>query len=228
MKKNILLATFCLAICNFMISVASAQSPLRLGLRLSPIVSFASVTDNDKNTINGVDASGRLGINGGLIGVYQFTDKFGIQSGLQICTRGFTVTRTGAEQSSQVTIVEIPALLHMRTNEISNGLRARGIFGSTIGILAGASSDIKVNGSTTSDKKGDNFSSLQFDFTFGAGAEWSLGNAGTFDFGLSYHLPLALMSDKIVNPNSGNGNGYSFQDARLKLGYLALDISYYF
>jgi Outer membrane protein beta-barrel domain len=172
MKKNILSAIFCLALCNLIISVSYGQSPLRLGLRLSPIVSFASVTDNDKNTINGVDASGRLGINGGLIGVYQFTDKFGIQSGLQICTRGFTVTRPNAEQSSQVTIVEIPALLHMRTSEISNGLRARGIFGSTIGILAGASSDIKVNGTSTSDKKGDNFSSLQFDFTFGAGAEW--------------------------------------------------------
>jgi len=112
----------------------------------------------------------------------------------------------------------------MRTNDIANGWRARGVFGSTIGILGGASSDIKVNGVSTSDKKGDNFSSLQFDFTFGAGAEWSLGKAGTLDFGLSYHLPLLLMSDKMLKINTNN----TFEDARIKLGYLALDLSYYF
>lgn len=223
--KKIFLTTllFCL-VCGF----SYAQSSIRLGLRISPMVSFPSITDNDKSDISGVSSSGKLGFGGGLIGVYQFTDKFGFQSGIQICTRGFSVTRPNLEQSSNVTMVELPALLHMRTNEISNGIRARGVFGSTIGILAGASSEIKVNSVTNADKKGDNFSTFQFDFTFGGGVEWEIGKAGTFDVGLSYHLPLVIMSDKIGNPNSGGGVGYSYQDARVKLGYLALDLSYYF
>ncbi len=223
MKKIILSFAFLLFVYN-----SYGQSPLRLGLRLSPILSFASITDNDKNTISGVESSGRIGIGGGLIGVYQISDKFGIQSGLQICTRGFSITRPNAEQNSTVTIVEIPALLHMRTEDITEGLRLRGIFGSTIGILAGASSEYKVGSMTDSNKKGENFSTFQFDFTFGGGIEYNLGKAGTIDIGLSYHLPLLLMSDKVVKPNSGNGNGYNFEDARLKLSYLALDLSYYF
>jgi hypothetical protein len=224
MKKICLLSLF-----GLLVSLTTfAQSPLRLGLRISPMVSFAGITDKDKNDISSLNASGKIGFGGGLVGVYQFTDKFGFQSGLQICTRGFSFTQNNLEQSSNVTIIEIPTLLHMRSNDITEGIKVRGIFGSTIGILAGASSEIKMNGVTNSDKKGENFSALQFDFTFGGGVEWSLGNAGTIDIGLSYHLPLILLSDKIAFPNSGQGNGYDFKEARVRLGYLALDLSYYF
>jgi hypothetical protein len=214
--------------CLYSLSL-QAQSNFRIGLKINPLISFAGLTDKDQNAIANADASGRIGFGGGLTAIYQVSDKFGIQSGLQLGTRGFSVTKPNIEQASSVTVVEIPALLHMRTAEISNGIRARGIFGATMGFVTGASSDVKLNGITVSDKKGDNFNTFQFDFTFGAGAEWNIGKAGTFDVGLSYHLPLILLADRVINaPNSGGGNGYSTQEARLRLGYLALDLSYYF
>jgi hypothetical protein len=223
MKKTFLLLTL-LVISNYVV----AQSQWRLGLRVSPLVSFASVTDADKNDIVGLDASSRLGIGGGLVANYQFEEKFALQTGLQIVNRGYTIKRTNIEQKSSITTVEIPLLLHLRTNEIGSGIRATGIFGGTAGVFAGAGTDLTVNGTTTSDKKGAIFNTFQFDFTFGAGAEMNLNGAGTVALGLSYHLPLIVMADKVPTVNQGNGNGYEYKDGRVKLGYLALDLTYFF
>jgi hypothetical protein len=201
---------------------ASAQE-FRFGLRLSPIVSFASVTDKDKNTINGLTTSAKVGFAGGLMATYQFTEKFGLHSGLNIVSKGyeytgiFPVSTPTQKTKTNLTTVEIPVALHMRTNEIANGLRIRGIFGASLNFLAGSKTDVTVAGITTTTKKSDGYYKFVPDFVVGAGVEWSLEDAGTIDLGIRFNQPLFLASDNI--------NG---ADGRIKVSYLSFDIGYYF
>ncbi len=202
---------------------ASAQE-FRFGLRLSPIVSFAGVTDKDKNTISGLTTSSKVGFAGGLMATYQFSEKFGLHSGLNIVSKGYEYTGSlpisttiTQKTKTNLTTVEIPVALHMRTNEISNGLRIRGIFGASLNFLASAKTDVTLSGVTATSKKTDGYYKFVPDFIVGVGVEWSLQDAGTIDLGIRFNQPLFLATDKI------NGS-----DGRIKISYLSFDIGYYF
>ncbi len=202
--------------------LASAQE-FRFGLRLSPIVSVASISDKDKNTISGIVKSSKVGFAGGLMATYQFTEKFGIHSGLNIVSKGYeyevAYPTSTPKQTTKTTLttVEIPIALHMRTNEIASGIRVRGIFGGSFNILASSKTDVTLSGTTTSSKKSDGYYKIVPDFIVGAGVEWSLKDAGTIDLGLRFNQPLFLATDKI--------NG---ADGRIKVSYWSFDIGYYF
>lgn len=201
---------------------ASAQE-FRFGLRLSPIVSMAAMSDKDKNTISGLTKSSKVGFAGGLMATYQFSEKFGLHSGLNIVSKGYEYevaypTSTPKQKTkTNLTTVEIPVALHMRTNEIANGIRIRGIFGGSFNILAASKTDVTVGSTTTSTKKSDGYYKIVPDFIVGAGVEWSLKDAGTIDLGLRFNQPLFLVTDQI--------NG---ADGRIKASYLSFDIGYYF
>ncbi|TAH17654.1 MAG: PorT family protein [Cytophagales bacterium] len=75
------------------------ESKWRLGLKISPNISLLSVTDKSGNPIDpevlNINKPTRIGFSGGLQVIYQFVEKFGLQTGLQVSTQGFTVnTRT--------------------------------------------------------------------------------------------------------------------------------------
>jgi Outer membrane protein beta-barrel domain len=217
MKKTLFLIAFL-----FITKLALAQE-IRFGLRVSPIIAFTSITDKDKNSVSGITKSSKVGFAGGLMATYQFAEKFGIHSGLNIVLKGYEYEGTFPSGSTKLTTktnlttVEIPIALHMRTNEISNGLRIRGIFGGSFNILASSKTDVTSGGVTTSTKKSDGYYKLVPDFIFGAGVEWSLEDAGTIDLGIRFNQPLSLVTDQV------NGS-----DGRIKLSYLSFDIGYYF
>ena len=213
MKKYLLLV--------FLLTVLAgkgfAQSEkIRLGLKISPLFAFSSITDDKKNTISGVDSETRLGFGGGLLFTYQFQEKFGFQSGINIVSKGFkySIPNSNASTTTTLTTVEIPVLLNMRTNEIANGLRVRGIFGGSLNVLTGAKTTATLLGITGTTKDTDGYYRLVPDFVVGAGVEWNLQNIGTLDLGVSYHAPLMPAYDK--------GN------TRIKISYIALDLGYYF
>jgi Outer membrane protein beta-barrel domain len=195
----------------------------RFGLRLSPIVSVAAISDKDKNTISGISKSSKIGFAGGLMATYQFSEKFGVHSGLNIVSKGyeyelaFPTSTPKQTTKTTLTTVEIPVALHMRTNEIASGIRIRGIFGGSFNILASSKTDITVGGTTLSSKKSDDYYKIVPDFIVGAGVEWSLKDAGTVDLGLRFNQPLFLVTDKV------NGT-----DGRIKVSYWSFDIGYYF
>jgi hypothetical protein len=208
--------------------LASAQE-FRFGLRLSPIIAFAGVTDKDKNTINGLTTSSRIGFAGGLMATYQFTEKFGIHSGLNIVSKGYEykTTNPALTTKASLTTVEIPLALHMRTNEIANGLRIRGLFGASFNILASTKTDITLT-STTSTKNSDGYYKFVPDFIFGAGVEWSLQDAGTLDLGFRFNLPLFLATDRLNSVDRANPSTPTTIDGRVRVSYLSLDLGYYF
>jgi hypothetical protein len=214
----------------FITKFASAQE-FRFGLRLSPIIAFAGVTDKDKNTITGLSTSSRIGFAGGLMATYQFTEKFGLHSGLNIVYKGYQYSTSSPNLTTKasLTTVEIPLALHMRTNEISNGLRIRGLFGASFNILASTKTDVTLISATTTTKNSDGYYKLVPDFIFGAGVEWSLRDAGTFDLGLRFNLPLFLATDKLNRVSTTNpSSSIMSSDGRIRVSYVSLDLGYYF
>lgn len=224
MKKIILLMAF------FVVAKFATAQEFRFGLRMSPIIAFAGVTDKDKNSINGLGTNSRVGFAGGLMATYQFTEKFGIHSGINIVSKGYQYNTATPMVKASLTTVEIPLALHMRTNEIANGLRIRGLFGASFNILASTKTEVVVGSTNTSTKNSDGYYKLVPDFLVGAGVEWSLQDAGTLDLGIRANIPLFLATDKIysVDRLNPNASAATLTDGRIKVTYISLDLGYYF
>lgn len=225
MKKIILLVTF------FVVAKIVSAQEFRFGLRLSPTIAFAGITDKDKNSINGLSTSSKVGFAGGLMATYQFTEKFGIHSGINIVSKGYqySTATPNITTKASLTTVEIPLALHMRTNEIANGIRIRGLFGASFNILASTKTDVTSGSSTTSTKNSDGYYKLVPDFLVGVGIEWSLQDAGTIDLGIRANVPLFLATDKIYSVDRlSSSTTPILTDGRIKVTYISLDLGYYF
>ncbi|MCU0390514.1 MAG: PorT family protein [Thermoflexibacter sp.] len=218
------------------------ESKWRLGLRVSSNISLLSVRNSSGNIIDilNINKSTQIGFSGGLQVTYQFVEKFGLHTGLQVSSQGFTVnTRTlgnndNALQQQKISLVmlQIPLALCLRTQELNNKMRVRGIFGSSFNIPVSAtenftySDDFKYFDVSLEKKEMSDYAKIIPNFLVGAGIEWNLGSAGILDLGLSYQLPLAVTSNKIYDKKYVTG-GY-MSGSRFKLSYLSLDITYYF
>ncbi|AFM05129.1 hypothetical protein Fleli_2776 [Bernardetia litoralis DSM 6794] len=231
MKKLTLLAVFFL-FAGFS-SKAFAQSPVRLGLKFNPIVSYAQVTDEDKKSIDGLDKSSKVGFSGGLMLDFDFSERAAFHTGLLIVKKGYsysypfsttssdsipvTTTETRSIDAS-ITTVEIPLALKMRSGDIADGLRIRGIFGGQIGLnVSSKTTDEIASISTESRKTGDYYQPLSVDFLVGAGVEYDIESVGTIDFGLSYHNGLTRFNKKKDSYGS-----------RALAHYFSFDIGFFF
>ncbi len=222
MKKSIASLLFCMALA--FVQLAQAQDTgFRFGIRLNPLVSTVRVTDQDKNSID-IGQKGRAGIGIGLMATYNFTDKFGVYSGINYVSRGYrtkfksdTSSNANVETTANIAYMELPIALKMRSAEVTEGLRIRGIVGTSFDIAVGGKTTTK-GGPNAGTKRGTkDYLPLVMDVVAGAGVEWTLENVGTFDLGFSYHHALwkaAKTPDK--------------SDPILKMGYISLDLGYYF
>ncbi len=208
---------------------ATAQdSPLRLGLKINPIISMVRLTDEDKNVLDNVDKKSRIGFSGGLMLDYNFSEKAGLYTGLNIVSRGYKVgmetmssdsvpVRVNLEQTVAFTTLEIPLQLKMRSGDIAEGLRIRGLFGAALGFNIAAKTTSLFNGSNEqTTKKMEGYNVFTPDFVAGLGIEYDLQDIGTIDVGVSYHYGLTRLTTK--NANQG----------RAFLNYLGIDLGFYF
>jgi hypothetical protein len=117
-----------------------------------------------------------------------------------------------------MTTLEIPLALHMRSNEIAEGMRIRGIFGLQNNILLGVTS--KYDKTTVKDRKG--YAAFVPDLLAGIGLEWELPNVGTFDLGVSYHHGLGSFYKSSFELL---GKNYTY---RYRINYIAVDLAYMF
>ncbi len=230
MKKLTFLALF-LIFAGFS-GKALAQSPVRLGLKFNPIISSVRVTHEDKKSIDGLDKSSKLGFSGGLMMDFDFSERAAFHTGLLIVSKGYdysyptTLTSTDSipittteniSIDANITTVEIPLALKMRSGDIADGLRLRGIFGGQLGLNVSSKTTTELIGiSNESRKTGDFYQPLSIDFLVGAGVEYDIDNVGTLDFGLSYHNGLTRF-----NKNKSS-------DSRALLNYFSFDIGFFF
>ncbi|GAB4419809.1 MAG: hypothetical protein OHK0039_32610 [Bacteroidia bacterium] len=212
-----------------------AQEGLKIGLRLSPIVSSASITNENGNDVP-AELSSKLGITYGLMMDYGFTDKIGLHTGIHIVNKGFKRSETitlldsggvieNATQNVSMTTVEIPLALKGRSPEVTDGLYINGLFGLSVDISAGYKNEydrynpvtrLASGPGTTKNTKLIN--PLNFSFIFGLGAEYEIDRVGTFNGGIFYHRGLTNMNNR-----SQFGNQES-----IRVSYLSLDLGYFF
>ncbi len=206
-----------------------AQSPVRLGLKFSPIISYAKATDEDKRSVDGLDKSSKLGFSGGLMLDFNFSERAAFHTGILVVRKGYdysypfsvtssdsipiTTTETRSIDAN-VTTVEVPLALKMRSGDIANGLRIRGLFGGQLGLNVSSKTETQLE---TSSKTTDFYQPISFDFLVGAGIEYDIESVGTLDFGVSYHNGLARFNKK------KNSDG-----VRVLAHYFALDIGFFF
>lgn len=218
MKKVWFVLALALAVPFF----ANAQETgVRFGLKIKPLISMTRFMDADKQVItDDTKPKSRMGFGGGLMVDYFFTENAGFQTGLEIVAKGYRVEADGVdvEATLGLTTVEIPLAFKMRSNEITEGMAIRGLFGANVNILTGAVAKSTVLGETTEVRGTDGLSPLVLDFVVGAGVEWNLNNVGTLDLGLSYHHGLGNINkreDKDLDPF-------------IRMNYLALDLGFLF
>ncbi|WP_375562182.1 porin family protein [Bernardetia sp. OM2101] len=220
MKKLTFLALFFIFV-GFS-SKALAQSPVRLGLKFNPILSYARITDEDKKSIDGIEQSSKLGFSGGLMLDFNFSERAAFHTGLLIVSKGYETSFEGIDVTtkSKITAVEFPLALKMRSGDIADGLRIRGLFGGQLGLNVSSKTITDIGGFTEEDRKTSNYyQPLSVDFLVGAGVEYDIDNVGTLDFGLSYHNGLTRFNKKDEDAQ--------FQ-ARALLHYFSLDIGFFF
>lgn len=197
MRKLTFLALFFILI-GFS-SKALAQSPVRLGLKFNPIISYARITDEDKKSIDGLEKSSKLGFSGGLMLDFNFSERAAFHTGVLIVSKGYETKVKGFDitTTSKVTAVEVPLALKMRSGDIAEGLRIRGLFGGQLGLNVSSKTTTKLGSvSDESRKTSDFYQPLSVDFLVGAGVEYDIESVGTLDFGLSYHNGLTRFNKK--------------------------------
>lgn len=195
-----------------------AQSKVRLGLKFNPIISWARATDEDKNTVDGLESSAKLGFSGGLLFDLSLSERLGVHSGLHIVRRGYETRFGEVETEAGLTTIEVPLALKMRSGDLAEGLRLRGLFGGSLGLNAGSKTTVRTQGiEAESRKTSDFYQPVSINFLVGAGIEYDLDNVGMIDLGISYQHGLTRTNKKATS-----------NDIRALLHYLSLDIGFFF
>ncbi len=220
---------------------ATAQEGLRIGLRFSPIVSFANITDSTGASVGG-DLNSRLGLSYGLSVNYGFLDNVGLHTGIHIVNKGYTrtsdvevspsITIDNATEKVRVTAVQVPVALRGRTDDIGGGFHIVGTFGITLDVSAGYRnrwteidpSTYETGESGELNRASNYLFPVATSFIFGAGVDWEIDRVGTVNLGITYHQGL-------TNVNARRGRfdeGTRGASENIKLNYVSLDASFYF
>lgn len=218
-----------------------AQEGLKIGLRFSPIYSYARVVDASGNRVSD-DLSGRLGISYGLMVNYGLGQgsTYGLSTGIHIVNSGFsrmgsatavgTDSTVNAEQKWTFTTVEIPVTVKLRTSEIGSGFYANGFFGGSVNFTAGnknvytglnPQSDLRGEG--TLQREAQLVNPLSFSFIFGAGGEYEVGSVGVLSFGLVYHQGLTNLNRQGKFESLARGASEKY-----RLNYFSLELGFFF
>ncbi|MCC5945103.1 MAG: PorT family protein [Bernardetiaceae bacterium] len=209
--------TFLLGILAFLISFSAfSQGELRLGLNFSPIVSFPRVTDEDRNVVDDLNNSAKIGFSGGLKLDYNISESVALHSGVQIVRKGYKSETDSSLTDVSFTAVEIPLALKMRSGEVIDGVRIRGLFGLQLGLNVGASTTVEANRESITNRRLNNYNLLIPDFIVGVGAEIATGDVGMVDVGFSYHHGLTRVTKKRA------------EVGRVLMSYFSLDLGFYF
>lgn len=240
MKKTIATLAFLL-----IAGAIFAQEGAKAGFRLTPLVSWATITnDSTKLKPTGLESKAAMGFSFDFAFHYGFSDNVGLQTGINISTRGFK-TETSQDYSgiggsasevlsskSKFTAVEIPVGLKFRSPEIGDGLYVIGNFGvtaelnvankvisDTAGVdISNPSSPVFVLTRDVERRDVDGLNLITGSFSPGLGVDWE------FDWGMiqlmaTYHWGLLSITD---------AKSDEYRNQKTKVNYLGITAGYYF
>lgn len=221
MKKIALLLSF--LACMFTLQ---AQQGLKIGVRVGPAFTSTNVLDATSKTILNINQAGLGGYTFGIVANQGFAENYAFHTGAHIVRKGFSYDleiegQNGLETVSRennITSLEIPLGLKLRTNEIGQGLHIMGRFGTTLDLNLGFRQTEKIgNEDPVENQRANQINKLGGALFAGFGAEYEQ-DFGTLAFDVSYHHGLA----NINNKNNGIANTI------VRLRYVAMAVSYFF
>ena len=213
--KKILLALFLLGA-----SLGTASAQVEIGIKLSP--SIAYLRADAPSQYNFQSEKSKVGIGGGLVVDYFFGQNYAFGTGLQLTSKGGTVsydantTIQDNEQKISLQYLEIPLTVKLFTNDITTDTKLYFQLGGKIGGLVAARIDGEKFYQFGGEKATKHFIIPDVALLGGLGAEYQVGQSTKVFAGLSYHHGLANV-DRYFKKNSFNG-------ATLKNGEVALDL----
>jgi len=214
---------------------------VKLGLRLSPLVSFASIADSNGNSVSD-ELRTKVGLSYGLtVKYYPLTNEnIAIISGIHIVNRGYRrdgsielndTSTVVSSENVRFTTVEIPVMLQGRTGDIGGGIHIVGNFGTTIDVTAGYRNQwtgvnpfdysLSAEGGTLTGT--DKVTPVNLSFVFGAGIDWDISNVGTVNVGINYHQGLTRL-----NRQSGFQGQTRSSTEEIRMNYIVLDLNFFF
>ncbi|MGY2133751.1 porin family protein [Hymenobacter sp. HD11105] len=212
--KKILLALLLLGA-----TAGTASAQVEIGIKLSPSIAYLRADGPSQYTFK--SEKSKLGIGGGLVVDYFFGQNYAFGTGLQLTSKGGTVsylanTTTGdSEQKISLQYLEVPLTVKLFTNDITTDTKLYFQLGGKIGGLVAARIDgNKFYQGTERSRK--HFIIPDAALLGGFGAEYQVGQSTKVFAGLSYHHGLANV-DRYFKRTLNN-------DVTLKNGEVALDL----
>ena len=200
-------------------TAGTASAQVEIGIKLSPSVAYLRA--DAPSQYNFQSEKSKLGIGGGLVVDYFFGQNYAFGTGLQLTSKGGTVsyqanTILGTEQKISLQYLEIPLTVKLFTNDITTDTKLYFQLGGKIGGLVAARIDGEKFYQSGSEKSSKHFIVPDAALLGGFGAEYQVGQSTKVFAGLSYHHGLANV-DRYFKNNGVSG-------ATLKNGEVALDL----
>ncbi len=212
--KRVLLLTVCIFFSGFL----SAQEGLKIGVRFSPLISFATVIQDDDKSRLDIGQMSRLGYSYGLMGSYGFSENYGLNSGIIIAYRGFKTELADFSSDIRYTAIQVPFGFKLRSSEIGSGTHLKALFNAELEANVGYKGVTQTTGMDPDDIRNPNrMNFFTAGFVVGGGIEQEY-DWGTLDFGLSFHRGLTNINNKT--------NAY--EGTIVRINYVAFDMGYYF
>ncbi|MFK7971930.1 MAG: outer membrane beta-barrel protein [Bacteroidia bacterium] len=221
MKKIALLIGAITCVC-----MLQAQQGLKIGVRVGPTFTSTNFLDATTKTVLEMNQSGSSGYTFGIVANQGFSENYAFHTGFHIVRKGFTYDINLGDSTNSiltnrvnnVTTLEIPLGLKLRTNEIGSGVHVMGRFGATVDLNVGFRQTETTGGEPPIvNQRSNQINKIGGAFFAGVGAEYEK-EWGTLAFDVSYHHGLANINNK--------RNG--IPNANVRLRYFALGLSYFF
>lgn len=212
--KRVLLFT----VCTLFAGLLFAQEGLKIGVRVAPLVSFATVIQDDDKSRLDIGQMSRFGYGYGIMGSYGFSENYGLNSGIIIVARGFNTELADFSSNVRYTAIQVPFGFKLRSSEIGSGIHLKAIFNAEVEGNLGFRGITQVSGLDPEESRNPNqMNFLSAGFVVGGGIEQE-NDWGTIDVGLTFHRGLTNINNKT--------NGYP--ETIIRINYVSLDLGYYF
>jgi hypothetical protein len=205
--KNIIF--FTLAV--LLLSTGSAFSQVKLGLQLSPSLSFNRIDDDEATLDFNTDGVGGR-ILAGVVGDFYFRENYYFSTGLFFVPKrvGLEDPTNNIEEAYRLHYLQVPLALKLFTNEVALDMRLYFQVGLTL--------DVKILEDNLTDEVRyiQNFRNLDSNVLLGAGMEYRMGYSTVVFGGLSYRRGLVNVVKDQFEPGVG--------ELIIKNDYLSLDL----
>lgn len=201
-------------------TAVTASAQVEIGIKLSPSVAYLRADGPSQYSFE--SEKSKLGIGGGLVVDYFFGQNYAFGTGLQLTSKGGTVsymantTTQDPEQKISLQYLEVPLTVKLFTNDITTDTKLYFQLGGKIGGLVAA----RIDGDKFyqgNEKSRKHFIIPDAALLGGFGAEYQVGQSTKVFAGLSYHHGLANI-DRYFEKT------LDFNDVTLKNGEVALDL----